>query len=453
MKIGQWIVIAIATVAASLFGTEATAAPPSGESLFPQETFVYFSIRNAPGVARQWKRSQLGKLLADPSMKPFGDHLRKLIRERWSDAGAKLGLTWDDLRQLPVGEIAVGIIPDAAGKSSAVFLADVTGNEQQTQTALAKAGKGLVDAGAKRKTLAVGGLQAVAFDLPKNRGVVLYFIKDGLLVVSESTRTAEGILKRWNGDGKGSLKSASEYQRVVRYCEQRRPGMKPDVAWFVRPPSAAKARRARLAAAPPTTKTKGDFLTLLEQAGFAQIRAIGAFHNFDLERFDSFYRLAIVAPGSPAKAMRMLKFPTGGNHEPLVWTPEQVSSHSRFNWKVAEAFDGFGNVFDAYLKEPGAFEDILQSMKEDEEDPFDLRGELVARLGTRTTLLSDYTTPVTTISRRSLAAIECTDPVALQNALYKLLKKDPEVEIRNFRGHRVFEMHDSQPPPVPGAGA
>ncbi len=99
-----------------------------------------------------------------------------------------------------------------------------------------------------------------------------------------------------------------------------------------------------------------------------------------------------------------------------------------------------GKTLRVYLADTGIWEEVLESLREQDDGPkVDLRKELVAHLGKRVTVITDYRLPITTTSEQLLFAIEATNPKAVAAGLKKMMQNDPTVKRREFEGHVIWE--------------
>ena len=83
------------------------AAPPASDRLLPATTRGYVSVPDPSLAYEQWNKTQLGRLIDDPKMRPFVEDFRQQWKDRLSKSNRRLGLTLDDLRDVPGGEAAL----------------------------------------------------------------------------------------------------------------------------------------------------------------------------------------------------------------------------------------------------------------------------------------------------------------------------------------------------------
>ncbi len=85
-------------------------------------------------------------------------------------------------------------------------------------------------------------------------------------------------------------------------------------------------------------------------------------------------------------------------------------------------------VMDAYIGEPGAFNDVKLGIKEDKRGPHvDLDRELIPFLGQRTTVITDYREPSLGQGEQFMYAVEVRDPRQVAAVCDRLWKPDPDV--------------------------
>lgn len=457
---GQVWILAVSVIAAS--GSIAVAAPPA-DQLLPSATKGYISVSDVDELLEKWERTQLGQLMNDPVMEPFADDLRRQMKEAWTKAHRELGIEWDDIKELPTGEVTAALVRPPGGEPVFAVLVDVTGNREKADEFLQRVAKLLDEEGAKRSEHEELGTKLTVFEFPPSEGsdesphTAINFIKDEMLCVTSSLAMAKQLLENWSGEGEDRLADHGPYRLVMSRCSAEANELVPDAKWFVEPIAYAEALRwtAERAVGNKDEKPKrqgADVLTILKQQGFEGIRGIGGFINLMVDRYEFLHRTAIYAPGPAEKSMRMLVFPNGGELSPQPWVPADIATYITFNLDILEAFDNIGPFFDEVIAESGedeesVWEETLKSLKEDPFGPqIDLREDLVQHLGQRVTLVTDYLLPITPTSERLLLAVETTNEPALAATIRKSMETDEEVVIRKFKDHVIWEVVEQEAP-------
>jgi hypothetical protein len=354
------------SVAGLLLGVGASpveAGRPS-EELFPETTAGFAAISSVDALAKHWKETQLGQLMADPVMEPFSKDLRRQFENRWSGVSERLGLTLEDLKGVPGGEVAVGLIlHQQADKPDAACLAivvDVTGHLPQATALLEKVSKNLKQQGAKQTEIKVseGPDPVVQFDnLPKPKddpqaepGTAFYCLSGSLLVASDNLQVLRGILARSTGTQPKSLAGLPGFQEVVKRCARDNGNATAQFRWFIHPLGYVAAMRA---ATPEQHRRKGrPLLEILRNQGFGAIQGMGGFVDFHVtDEYQLVHRTAVYAPRSDQfqKSMKMLVFPNETEFEPQRWVPRDVATYATFYVDILNAFDNLGPLFNDVL--------------------------------------------------------------------------------------------------------
>ena len=444
---------------ALLSGTAAQAAGPSADSLYPRETVGFVSIQNVPDFRARWNRMQIGKLASDPAMKPFVDSLRDQFNRRVGRLDEKLGVTIDDLNDVASGEAAIGFIGIADGreKASVAVVLDVTKNDKQARELIAKieaemerrgaSTAGDIDQGdVKTYTIPPGEDE---YGEPTAEQTASIFLYRDRLGASDNADVARGILARMKGGE--ALKDAEGYKATMRKSAAEADGLKPNVKWFVSPfeydLAATTLEDARM------IPDKEDTFTMLREQGFDAVKGVGGQISLAVDSLrDLVHHTVIHAPpkegaeGKPAAekydlAMRMFELPNATSELTIEdWTPREVASYKTASVNIQNVFDHLGSLFDAIAGYENAFETTLEGF---EKDPFgpkiNLRDEVVEHLGSRVTLMTDYTTPITEDCERYLIVVDVTDEGSLREPLDKLLESDG-AERKEIQGVAYWEI-------------
>ncbi len=469
------------------------------ETLLPNTTQGFFAISNIDTLKEHWNATQLGHLMADPVMEPFTKDIHRQFEARWSSVHERLGLTLDDMKGVPGGDAAIGLIMIPAlemgnkkteGKSALAIVIDVTGKLPQAQEMLEKVTAAQLKQGAKRSEVTLKGCPdpVIRFDLPEReeekeagkstlRGSAkseaekkaaadkaatggrvpqevaprqaFYCLTGNLVAVADDFEIIKGILGRALGQPQGdSLASHKPFQIVMQRCQTDYHEGAPQARWYIHPVGYAEAARA---STPESQRRKGrSILEVMKHQGVEAILGVGGFVDFSAEGYELVHRTAVYAPPPYQKAMKMLVLPNAEDFAPQPWVPRDVATYSTLYFDIGNAFDNFGSLFDEIFAqgEEGTWErDVLRSLKEDPNGPqIDLRADLIAHLGRRVSILTDSQTPITTTSERLLFAIEAVNPKAVALGIEKLMKNDPTAKRREVNGHVIWEIVEDEAP-------
>jgi hypothetical protein len=435
-----------------LVGVESHAAVPPSEQLLPDTTEGYVSVGSVDAFKEAWNKTQLGQLLNDPVMKPFVESFREQISQKWSKSHLKVGIELGDLESVPSGEVAVGLVRPTDKEVALAVVADVTGREEQVAALLEKINRSLTSQKAVRSTRQIQGVTVTVYDIPKigdePARQMGHFVKDNLLAASDNLKVLEGILARQAGTKTDGLAKLPAFDAIQQRCKQAAGETVPHARWFVDPFGYADAARVLEEIDKPRKKGT-DMLKILKNQGFTAIQGVGGFVNFATDNYELLHRTYVFAPGNKTGerftlAARMLEFPNGGVFTPPDWVPRDVASYIAGNVHTKNAFENSKTLVNEIVGDE-VFEDVLESIRTDENGPMiDIRTDLIALLGNRVTIISDYQLPITPKSERMLFAVNTTDEAKLAVTIQKQMETDEDAHKRTVNGHVVWEIVDEQ---------
>lgn len=451
-------------LAMSLVAGSPTWAGPTADQLLPASTKAMIAVPDVRASHVRWDETRFGELTANPTLKPFMEDLQRQFREKLDQTGERLGLTWEELSGVHGGEVCLANI-EPAGESEGhamALIVDTTGHTAAANELAGKIRASLDKRGAKQVSTTQGSIAVDSFELPKKRGAthghtVVMFHAFDRFVIGDHPDVLQGIADRLQrlaagqstaGDELGSI---AAYRAIMERCGTAPAAHAADARWFVEPFGYARIVRASQAG----TRRRGENrIKILQDQGFDAIQGIGGLIYLRHDQQDIQHRTFVHAPHDEQAvsgerfrgAARILDFPSSGElAEPLGWIPADLSTHATFEWKMRPAFEHLGSLIDGFFKE-GFFEDVLKGMATDPDGPqLDIRNELVAKLGTRVTVLVDHTDPITTDSERVLVALELQDDEAAKAVVASLdrsLSTDPGARRVEQDGLVIWEFYD-----------
>ncbi len=444
----------------------AVPVPPSMDTLLPKTTVGFVSATNSIRLTEQWNKTQLSKLMADPVMKPFADDFRLQMQSQWSVLADRLGIHLDDLRGVSTGEASLALIQPQPGKAAASLLLDVTGNLDKAKALLSKARAGLKGGGAKETLQKIRGISVYVFAVPLSQdqqvaagkggttataamGQTVYFLTENFFGACDDLAVVQDILTRLVNSGQAdSLSQVPGYQMVMKRCAADAPDYVPGIRWFIHPLGYAEAVRA---ATPPEKRRKGKtIIEIMRNQGYTAVKGVGGYVDVSTDGYQILHRTAVFAPPPYKESMQMFVFPNGKDFAPQPWVGRDVATYFTIYVDILNAFDNFGSLYDEIINEKGVWKQTLDGMATDPSGPqIDLRKELIANLGQRVTMVTDYNLPITTTSERLLWAIETKDEAAVAKAIEKCVKNDPTIKKRDIAGHVVWEIVEEEDAEVP----
>jgi len=451
------VVISLVLVAA----THAAGVAPS-ERVFPASTRAWLSIPNVDGLRQRFDRSPYGQLLADPAMEAFVEQLRQQISRNGKQRLSKLGLTLEDLENIPGGEVAVAAIEPKPGVLNTVLLVDTTGHDDEARALVDTITKRLLERKATPVTIAGAPPQLTVYRLPSDPNDmradgatrerrVAFAMGPSVMVVGDDAQQVGQAFSVATQGRQDSLSTRPEFAAVQSAVSQGMPSAAAPIRWFVDPLPFARAYQA---ANPPREKRKGpDYVAILGRQGFDAVKGAGGIVVFSEAGHALRHQTMIYAPPMPGRkpqaadsynlAARMLNFPAVEAIAPADWVPRDISGWTALQWDMAAAFNSAESLVDDIVGDKGVFEDVIASLKEDPDGPqIDVQRDLIAALGQRVTIITDHVDPLGLDSERLVIAVEAADERRVAATIAKVMNADKDMKRQEIGGHVVWELID-----------
>ena len=452
MSFHRMSVNVLVVVACLGFATVAMAARPTDE-LFPVSTKAFASIPDTDRLHKQFDRAPLGRLLADPLMKPFADDLKTQMHDKGAELKNAIGVSLKDLDGLATGEVGLGIVKNQQEQASFAAVLDVADNLKGAQELIQRVDAFLIQQrNAKRSNLTHRGVALQIYDVPPAKPTEtatqgVYFFMEGQLGIASDIAVAQEIIDIAAGAIKENLASVPAYQACLKRATSSM-DLAHDLAFWIEPIGLAET--AQKSQAKPSKKA-AHALKIAKSEGFDAYQGIGGKINFAVANYGILYRVAVYAPQPFRRAMKMLSLPNGVDTTPQPWVSREIGGYTTFNLDPLNAFDNFGTLFDSLFGEgESVWPDVLDSLKNDENGPqVDLRNDVVAHLGKRISAVTDNAKPIGPHSQRRLFAAESINPKKLSEAIDRLMRNDSSVVPHDVNGIKIYEIIPEAPDELP----
>lgn len=410
----------------------------SSEYYLPANTRAWISIPNLQTLNRHLDASQLGQLAKDPALKPFIDSARNQMRKWMDEKGVKFEFSIEDFDDMDTGEISIaGVLPDVegeqtmAGTHGIVLMADASKDLQAVNELIDRVNGKLQKRGATKEMLEINGVSVTKWQYPekrkwaKRKKVSFQAIVDQWFLVSDNDVIFRQVLRRMmkleDPAVAGNLASQGSFKYALSRCGLSPDGKEvgADVRWFVEPFGYVKLARAIEIENEPVKKMEDDWTAILAANGLKAIRSVAGAASIATDEKEAFFRVFVHAPkdktrnAAEARMLSILDFaPIDRSEiEPPSWVPKSISGSFTAQWDFSKALAGVGPIVDSFLKEEGAFEDLLNTVKNEPDFRVDIP-KLVSQLDKRFTIISETEKPLDIESEKLAIGIQLVDPMA-----------------------------------------
>lgn len=446
-------------LASGVAGQPAQAAVPGAPRLLPEQTMIYARVENVREFREDLANSSVGRMLNDPKLRPFASDLYLQVSQIFEQIGSQLGISLDDLLDIPQGQFAVGLV---AVDDSAARPADNEPRDDspeairrrlaERQRELSKLGLLiLIDAGERNATLdkilvqieelvlrsgaversqTINGTQLRRWVSPSGGDTRMeYFQREGATLIGIGGPVAAEALARWDGRGTGnSLAESTDFAAVMTRCVGAQ-DTRPQITLFADPYRLAK----RLVAQGGVAAAIG--WQVAEELGVAKIRGIGASTFQGGEIFDDIAHAHILID-PPRDGIFSVLRPKAGDTNPPKWVPEDVTGYTTIGWRVDATYDGLARIVDRFQGE-----DAFKRQVEDQfEQRFgvDFRETIIAAVDDRFVVTQWLQPPVRINSSVSITAVKLKDPVAAAKTIEDLAGNLPNVRTDSIGARKLY---------------
>ena len=419
-----------------------------GDQVLPKDTYMYFAVPSVDRMKQGFADSSTGKMWADPAFDDFKAEIKSAFSSELEEGLAQvqdvLGLTLDELLEIPQGEVSFALSATSGNKMGAVLIVDYGAHESEVSGLLQKAVAALSQVpDLESADTTINGTDVTLFKVtnPISRKTPLakefgWFLKDGRMVASNSTSVMDAILANWEGSSDASLQSNNVFSYVMEKC-QSKADKNIIVAYF--DPIGLVNKLVQTGSLGEAGMGAGMALGFLPTLGLSQVKAFGSVGQLDVDGFEGVSRSFIYTDQPPMGAMRIFMLDQVAPAPPS-WVKEGASMYMTTKWKINDAYEAVESLVDMF-QGPGALASIVDDLatkgpqvhiKTDVIDQLDGTVQMVSAPGD-----SASDTP----GDQMLFALGVRDSSTMSDLLTKLTS-DPGFpgESREFQGVTLYEI-------------
>ncbi|PHQ32681.1 DUF3352 domain-containing protein [Rhodopirellula bahusiensis] len=469
--------VASAQATATVDDTRTTVPAPK---LLPSGTLAYLRVDDVNDIRNDWGESSLGKMLEDPKMRPFVSDIYQIVSDLFDNVGDELGLTLDELRSLPQGQLAIALLegPPPEEKTD-----EQKAEEEEDDDAIARrlqakrrqqnsfAVAVMIDAGPNNKEMEalverlmelaeknrmiiqneqIGSIELTRLVRQRGDGdVIEWFEQDGFYVIGAGRTIAQSIAKKLNAAERDTSQSSgrsrrskptpsAETETLAQNADfvavmSRSIGAEaeiPQITFFVNPYGIAKRIIARSGSA--------FFIApIVQDLGIEKIRGIGGSLFRGGEIVESIGHMHVLIDPPRDGFFGVLR-PEDIQVSPPTWVPADAASFTCVGWDVETAFENVGKIVNRFAGE-GKFDNFTEKPVQERFD-VSLKEEVFPLMTGRIVTIQRYQLPATWNSMARAIAIEVKDAKEAQKLLEKVKAKAPPARMKPevLRGKTVY---------------
>ncbi|MBA61045.1 MAG: hypothetical protein CMJ76_01655 [Planctomycetaceae bacterium] len=358
---------------------------PSAPKLLPYNTVVYLRVNDFPALGDDFQRTSMGKIRNDATVSPLVDRLYNEFINAFPQIEDELGVSVEELLELPTGEVAISLAVTDTGRPMFAFIADVGDNVDTATTLLERAEFEHINNAGDLSQEMIGETEVTLFANPGDDDDVYSFIKEETVVLCSSELMATHLISVWEG-------TATELDRTLadnrKFTDIMRNSVgaedfQPQISFYADPLTLIKST------------TQDNFqaqaaLALLPTLGVDGFKAVGGSLIVGPPGFDTMAHFHL-SLGSPRRGVFNLLTLGEGELSAEDWVSNDISNYGTMYWDLEKMYAELTTVVDSVLG-GGAFENLVE---ENVNTPagINLQEDVIAHLAGRLTFVQQVVDP------------------------------------------------------------
>lgn len=436
---------------------------PGAPHLLPEDTLAYFRLDNADEYREDMSNSSVGKMLADPAMRPLAGDVYRTMAELFEQFGSAVGLSLDELLAIPSGQVAAAAMPGNLSDREEEMLQQEEGADDDSPEAIRRriarkrrqqnaiAGVFMIDAGDNvdnllglvekleeritqggyvRRTTEIEGTTLVRLLPPRpGRPEIEYFERSHNIVFGIGHDTASKVLDHWlDRSDESTLADRTDFASVMSRCvgaEETRP----QVTFFLDPYHLVERLVKRGGAA-------ALVWPIVEELGISKVRGIGGSVFSGGEVFEGIMHMHVLIDPPRDGFFGVLR-PEQGDSMPPKWVPADVAAYTSIHWDFQTTYENLDKVLEKFQGE--------EPLRRFIEDPakqrlgISFREEIIDNLTGRYASAGWIEPPVKLNSQAQAYALELKDPLEAKSTIAKLRERRPnDLQVESIGGTVVY---------------
>ena len=449
--------------------------------LFPEESLVFVRIANARDFGEHVQQTGIGRMLQDPQLKPFLDNLYGKAGDLYAQkAQSTLGISWEDMKKLPKGEVAFAVVARPDKRPALLLMIDQGEDPSVADKLLDRALDLAQEHGAEFTKEKIGDVD-VTVVRAANRANRMFgeFKRENTIVIATDPNVLRNVLWHWDhaGEPAGEPVAASatptektapaDVKKDTAKDASSTDKSKTEEAEFV--PGRSLAQNERFATILQQCRRKQDpppqliyfvdpielvrnvgrgngglqfALGLFPSLGIDGLLGFGGAITYATDEYESLAQFHLLLENPRSGVLQLPAF-EAGDTAPQPFVPLSIESYVTWNANLRTMYDRITGLVDQY-RYKGSVDKFVQEKISDKLG-IDALSQLVDNLKGRFTWTTGFDRPVH-MGQQHVVAAELKDEKAAQDALKTVISKHPDLfEEQHFGNVTYYEIKTPEP--------
>lgn len=408
-----------------------SAEAPSALALLPDSTYLLLHVPDAQELGERMQESAMVAMFTDEQVRPVIETLYGSVSPAMSGIEEQLGISIEDLMDLPLGEVAIGVVGLPGQRPAVAVIVESTDGNAMTDlldrgTALLT-DAGFVESEEEIEGTAIKLLTRTDDDVQE---IAQLRIDDTLILTTNRLVMAAIAAALAENEEQGTINEVESYNAIMTRCQREG---RAQVSLYVDPIGLARtATRGNLTAAAG--------LAFLPAIGLDGLKGLGGTIQIATDDFDSVVHGHLLLDQPRNGVLEMLTFENGPT-TPEKWIPADCGNYWTLHFDMIDAYTQLGELVDTFRGE-GSFEQTVDGGIS-EGLGINFTDDLLPAMSGRFTFTTWYERPISLTSQVNAMGIELKDPAEFRATLDKVMDRFSEqMEERTFGGTSIFALKE-----------
>ena len=349
---------------------------PDTEMLLPETTIAMAKVTNFGEFFKKMKTSLGAKMIEDETLSPLVNQLYEAGEDQYARVEETVGLSLDELRSLPSGEMTVALVAPRRKDTAVVVFLELDDENEAVDLALGRA-RELVEEHNGNEQVS-SDFEDLEFEKAIVKGTPIFFCRhDGVMIGSTSKEVLDDIFLRWSGGENKKVRPLSENRKFITIgnrcsASDEYPA---DAMFYIDPIGIFKAN----------AKGKTNMqvvVALLPVFGLDGLLAAGGNFYAQTDGYETIVHGHVML-ASPREGLFDAIALKPGEYYPQQWVPVNVGSYMTTSWDAQQMYAGIEEISNTISD--GSFEQFLSGFTKTV--GFDLKESLIDEMNGRISVI------------------------------------------------------------------
>ncbi len=395
---------------------------PDTQDLLPETTVGLMKLRNLSEFAEKMKNSSFGQMMQSESVSPLVDSIYDGAAKRYEDVSEDVGLSLDEIRSLPSGEISFAIIAPRRQDLVYVVMMETDEDNEAVDKAFGRYREMMEssretegdDSGVELKT--EENDFGISVETMMVAGTPVYTCKHkGLVIACTSEDELNDMFVRWSGAQVDKVRPLAENRKfitIAKRCSVSDDAL-PDARFFFDPIGIFKAAsRGNVGA--------NFAVAMLPTLGLDGVLAVGGNMYVDHDEYESISHGHLLL-ASPREGVLNALAMKPDSYTPEPWVPVDIANYMTTSWDVPQMLAAIKDISDKIVE--GKYDEYFENLQNEidkRDSSVNLQEDIIANLTGRFSVVRPILSGTQLNGIGNVASVGVSDPEKIENSLSEI---------------------------------